>query len=173
MTIVLLCVVGVFIALFLEERAGILQPGQSIPDVTLSRVSGERVRLRDYLANGPVILIFYPKDFTTGCTQQVCAFRDSYAQFTRVGATVLGVSGDSSASHTKFSRTYGLPFELLTDPDGSVRRAFGVQRFGGLVPFAKRVTFVIGRDGVILRSIHHELFMGQHVEDALGALGGP
>jgi thioredoxin-dependent peroxiredoxin len=167
---VVIVVAAVVIFVFLEERFGLLSPGDTAPEARFTRVSGEQVALREFLRQGPVILIFYPKDFTTGCTQQVCAFRDSYQRFTRVGATIIAVSRDGATSHERFSRTYNLPFELVTDADGSASRAFGVERLWGAVPLVKRVTYVISKDGEILRTIHHELFMGRHVDDAIDVL---
>ncbi len=173
MLIPVLIVAGLFAVLVtLEERSGLLHPGAMVPDVSVARVSGERVPLRSFLAKGPVILVFYPRDFTAGCTQEVCAFRDAYKRVARLGATVIGVSRDGADSHRRVSSAYDLPFELVTDRDGSVQRAFGVQRFGGRFPLAKRVTYVIGRDGLVLRRSHHELLMRRHVDDAIRALEG-
>src|SRR5690606_35559449 len=118
-----------------------LAPGQTVPDVSLVDADGNTVRLRDLLGEKVLVLYFYPKDDTPGCTAQACGFRDAYEDFVDAGAQVVGVSHDGPASHQAFAQKHRLPFRLLSDPDGSARRAFGVKKTLGLLP--GRATFVI------------------------------
>jgi peroxiredoxin Q/BCP len=132
-----------------------LKPGDPAPRIATTAQSGEAVSLADYVGKNVVVLYFYPKDNTAICTAEACAFRDSFVDFTNAGAVVMGVSGDSDASHRDFAQKHRLPFLLLSDPDGSIRKAFGVSNTLGLVP--KRVTFVIDRQGII-RHVFSALF---------------
>jgi len=124
-----------------------LQVGQAAPDFTLKTTSGATFRLSD-LRGRHVVLYFYPKDDTPGCTAQACSFRDEYEDFKELGAEVVGISSDSEKSHQKFTAKYNLPFELLADEKGEVRKLYEVPRaLLGLLP--GRVTFVIDKEGVI------------------------
>src|SRR5580698_11594344 len=100
--------------------------GDKAPDFTLPSQSGEQVRLQDRLGDRVVVLYFYPKDNTSGCTAEACAFRDSYETFTDAGAEVIGVSSDSSDRHASFAGQYKLPFTLVSDKGGQVRKSYGV-----------------------------------------------
>jgi len=140
--------------------------GDKAPNFTLSSGSGEKVTLSDLLAKRSVVLFFYPKDDTPGCTVEACTFRDHYEAFQQAGAEVVGVSSDGEASHTKFASKHRLPMTLLTDPDGKVRSLFGVQAsLLGLLP--GRVTFVIDRAGTIRHVFESQLRVKSHVEQAL------
>jgi peroxiredoxin Q/BCP len=134
----------------------VIAEGQEAPDFELTSDSGERVRLSQFRGR-PVVLYFYPRDDTPGCTTQACAIRDSYEDFERTGAVVLGVSPDTERSHVKFKQKYGLPFTLLADPDHAIAEQFGVwkqRRFGGRKYMGiERSTFVIDEDGRIARVI--------------------
>lgn len=142
-----------------------LKPGDPAPRIVATAESGEAVSLAEFIGKKVVVLYFYPKDNTAICTAEACAFRDSYVDFTNAGAVVIGVSGDSDASHRDFAHKHRLPFLLLSDADGSIRKSFGVSNTLGLVP--KRVTFVIDRQGII-RHVFNALFTAdKHV---LGAL---
>ena len=128
-----------------------LTPGTKAPDFTLPDQNGTPHTLSSYRGR-KVILYFYPKDMTAGCTSQACAFRDLYPQFLEKGAAVLGVSKDSTASHKRFEETHGLPFPLLSDPDLQVIAAYDVQKRGQDGQPAKgliRSTYLIGENGVI------------------------
>jgi peroxiredoxin Q/BCP len=138
--------------------------GDKAPDFTLKDQRGEAVSLHD-LAGKIVVLYFYPKDMSYGCTKEACAFRDSYEQFKDAGAEVVGVSSQSVESHTIFSTTYALPFTLLSDADGTVRRLYGVQATFRLIP--GRVTFVIDRQGVIRHAFDSQFNPEMHVQEAL------
>src|SRR5918912_4503995 len=123
-----------------------VEEGQEAPDFDLLSDEGERVRLTD-LRGKPVVLYFYPRDDTPGCTRQACGIRDAYGDFERAGAVVLGVSPDDASSHVKFKEKYGLPFTLLADPDHAVAEQYGVWRekkyMGRRYTGVNRSTFVI------------------------------
>jgi peroxiredoxin Q/BCP len=137
-------------------------------DFELPDASGAIVRLSQFRGVKSVVLYFYPKDDTSVCTKQACAFRDHFAEFQRAGAVVLGVSGDSGPSHLAFAAKYNLPFPLLSDKGGKVRKLYGVKRAFGIIP--GRVTFVIDREGVV-RHVYSALSESdQHVREALKAL---
>src|SRR5678815_1024207 len=124
-----------------------ITPGTPAPELTLSTGRGP-VRLADYRGHKTVVLYFYPKDFTLGCTVEACTFRDSYEDFTALGAEVIGVSADGADSHDGFARKHRLPFILASDADGSAARAFGVDAsLFGLI--RGRVTFVIDKLSLI------------------------
>lgn len=134
-----------------------VEEGSEAPDFDLASETGERVRLSD-LRGHPVVLYFYPKDDTPGCTAEACGFRDVYSQFEERGAVVLGVSPDDAASHVRFKEKYGLPFTLLVDPDKEAAKAYGVWRerklYGKTALGIKRSTFVIDRDGRVARAMY-------------------
>jgi peroxiredoxin Q/BCP len=125
-----------------------LQLGDSAPDFTLKTTTGEAFRLSDQRGHRAIVLYFYPKDDTPGCTAEACSFRDQYQDFQDLGAEVVGVSSDSEASHQKFTQKHRLPFPLLADTSGQVRKLYEVPRaLLGILP--GRVTFVIDKEGVI------------------------
>jgi peroxiredoxin Q/BCP len=142
--------------------------GSKAPDFTLLSQSGEMVSLRDFLGKKPVVLYFYPKDDTPGCTKEACAFRDSFEEFRKLDAEVIGISSDSVESHRSFAKKHDLPFTLLSDEDGKVRRLYGVPNTLGLFP--GRVTYVIDEEGVVRHIFSSQLGMEKHVEEALKAL---
>jgi peroxiredoxin Q/BCP len=142
--------------------------GDAAPDFTLPELGGGMLSLGDYRGKNPVVLFFYPKDHTSVCTAQACSFRDHFADFCSAGAEVIGVSGDSLSSHEQFARSNRLPFHLVSDADGSLRKLYGVARPLWLVP--GRVTYVIDRQGVV-RHVYSALFKAErHVLEAIGAL---
>ena len=142
--------------------------GQSAPDFELTDAQGKRVRLADFRGKRAVVLYFYPKDDTPGCTKEACSFRDSYESFKEAGAEVIGVSSDSEASHGKFASKYKLPFTLLADKSGAVRKQYGVPATLGLLP--GRVTFVIDREGIVRHVFNSQLQATRHVDEALSVL---
>lgn len=147
--------------------------GDVAPDFTLPDQTGTAVRLKDLLGRKTVVLYFYPKDQTPGCTIEARAFRDSYEQFSAQSAQVVGVSADSVRSHRRFAERHGLQFLLLSDRDGAVRRLYGVEKTLGLVP--GRVTYVIDRDGIVRHVYSSQLRATRHPREALtvlAALGG-
>jgi peroxiredoxin Q/BCP len=142
-----------------------IQVGDKAPDFTLLAQSGAPVRLRYRLGERVVVLYFYPKDDTRGCTAEACAFRDSYEVFTDAGAEVIGVSSDSVGKHAAFAGKHKLPFTLLSDEGGQVRKRYGVPAVTGLLP--GRVTYVIDRQGVVRHVFSSMTNISQHVGDAL------
>ncbi len=148
-----------------EDRVDV---GSKAPNFTLRSQSGANVSLEDFLNKSPVVLFFYPKDDTPGCTKQACAFRDDYGQFGAVDAEVLGISSDSVESHKSFAENNGLPFVLLSDEGGRVRQLYGVPKTLGLMP--GRVTYVIDKEGVVRHVFSSQLAVFRHVEEALAAL---
>jgi peroxiredoxin Q/BCP len=124
-----------------------LKVGQEAPEFALIDDRGLPFRLKDYLGKKIVVLYFYPKDFTSGCTKEACSFRDDYKVYAEKEAIVIGVSLDSEESHKKFSEKHNLPFSLLSDNQKEVAKKYGVLGFGGRV--AKRVTFIINKKGKI------------------------
>jgi thioredoxin-dependent peroxiredoxin len=142
--------------------------GSKVPDFTSPSQWGEMVNLRDFLGSKPVVLFFYPKDDTPGCTKQACAFRDDYEKFGKLDAEVIGISSDSVESHKRFASKHDLPFTLLSDEKGKVRRLYGVPSTFGLFP--GRVTYVIDEEGVVRHVFSSQLGVERHVEEALKAL---
>jgi thioredoxin-dependent peroxiredoxin len=151
----------------------VIEEGQPAPDFELPSDTGQTVRLSE-LRGKPVVLYFYPKDDTPGCTTQACGIRDAYGEFERAGAVVLGVSPDDEASHVKFKEKYGLPFTLLADADHEVAEQYGVwgeKTYAGRTYLGVfRSTFVIAADGSVAR-IMHNVKPDSHADDVLAALG--
>jgi peroxiredoxin Q/BCP len=149
-----------------------IEEGQPAPDFALTSDSGEEVRLSD-LRGQSVVLYFYPKDDTPGCTAQACGIRDAYGEFERAGAVVLGVSPDDESSHVKFKEKYGLPFTLLADPGHAVADEYGVwgeKTYAGRSYMGvNRSTFVIGEDGTV-RKVMYNVKPDTHADDVLAVL---
>lgn len=145
-----------------------VEVGDPAPDFTLPSQSGEQVRLSEVWARGPVVLYFYPKDETPGCTTEACTFRDSYEAFKEAGAEVVGVSSDSITSHGSFASKHRLPFVLLADEGGRVRKQYGVKPTLGILP--GRVTYVIDGQGVVRHVFSSQTGVQRHVHEALDAL---
>ena len=149
-----------------------LKEGDPAPDFSAETDSGAVVSLRE-LKGKAVVLYFYPKDDTPGCTKEACAFRDAYAEFEQAGAVVLGVSPDSVKSHAKFSGKFNLPFSLLSDPEKKIVQEYGVwgeKSFMGRKYMGTfRVTFLIGPDGKIAR-IWPDVKPEKHAQEVLDAI---
>jgi thioredoxin-dependent peroxiredoxin len=145
-----------------------IEAGQPAPDFALPDAEGKPVRLADFRGKKAVVLYFYPKDDTPGCTAEACSFRDSYEDFQDAGAEVIGVSSDSASSHAKFAKRHKLPFTLLSDAKGEVRKKYGVPSTMGLLP--GRVTFVIDKKGIVRHVFNSQLLATRHVSEALAAL---
>ena len=145
-----------------------LTVGDKAPPFTLSTADGRQVSLSDYRGRQPVVVYFYPKDDTPGCTAEACAFRDQYEDFKQAGAEVIGISSDAPEAHAKFASKHHLPFLLLSDRDGAVRKAYGVPATLGLLP--GRVTFVIDREGIIRHLFSSQFRATKHVSEAIRAL---
>ena len=150
-----------------------VEEGKPAPDFELTSDSGERVKLSDFRGK-PVVLYFYPKDDTPGCTTQACGIRDAYSDFRDRGAVVLGVSPDDESSHVKFKEKYSLPFTLLADPDHEVADDYGVwkerNRYGKKSMGIERSTFVIDAHGNVTKAIRR-VKPDTHADDVLSALG--
>jgi len=145
--------------------------GTIAPNFTANDAHGETLKLKD-LRGQKVVLYFYPKDDTPGCTKEACSFRDAFADFKKRGIKVLGVSVDSEASHKKFTAKYKLPFTLLSDPDHSIADAYGVygeKKFMGRTYLGvKRITFLIDEKGKI-KKVFEKVKPEQHAQDVLAA----
>jgi peroxiredoxin Q/BCP len=135
-----------------------ISAGEQAPDFTLADEDGKNHSLADYKGS-PLVLYFYPKDDTPGCTKQACGFRDDYSAYQKAGVKVLGVSPDSSKSHTKFINKYDLPFTLLADTDRQVIKLYDVwglkKNFGREYEGVIRTTFLIDGDGIIARVLEN------------------
>jgi peroxiredoxin Q/BCP len=146
--------------------------GEQAPDFTATTDTGERVSLADFRGS-PVVLYFYPKDDTPGCTAQACGIRDACGEFERAGAVVLGVSPDSEAEHVKFKEKYDLPFTLLADPEHEVAERYGVwgekQYKGRTYLGVSRTTFLIAADGTVAK-VMPDVKPDTHADDVLAAL---
>ena len=149
-----------------------VEEGKPAPDFELDSDAGERVRLSS-LRGSPVVLYFYPKDDTPGCTLQACDIRDAWGEFESTGATVLGVSPDSVSSHEKFREKYELPFTLLADPEHDVAEQYGVWQEktyqGKTYMGIDRSTFVIDADGNVAK-VMRGVKADEHADDVLAAL---
>lgn len=147
--------------------------GEAAPDFTAMTDTGERVSLSDFRGR-PVVLYFYPRDDTPGCTVQANGIRDAYAEFERAGVVVLGISPDDEASHVKFREKYDLPFTLLADPEHEVAERYGTwgeQRYRGRTYWGvKRTTFLVAADGSVAK-VMHDVNPETHADDVLAALG--
>jgi peroxiredoxin Q/BCP len=146
-----------------------IRVGDTAPDFTLPKQDGSPVKLEELLRKGPVVLYFYPKDDTPGCTVEACSFRDAYEDFKAAGAEVVGVSSDSAGAHQVFADKYRLPFTLVSDVGGKVRKLYGVPgSLLGLIP--GRVTYVIDAGGVVRHVFNSQLSPAKHVREALEVL---
>lgn len=145
-----------------------LKPGDAAPDFEMPDQDGNPVRLSQFRGKRAVVVFFYPKDDTSGCTIEACRFRDDYARFQAADAEVLGVSGDSAASHRKFAKKFKLPFTLLSDAGGRVRKLYAVKKTFGVLP--GRATYVIDREGIVRHVFSSQSQPAKHVEEALRAL---
>jgi peroxiredoxin Q/BCP len=148
---------------------GHIEVGPEVEDFVLPDESGSGRRLSELLAEGPVVLFFYPAALSRGCTAEACHFRDLTAEFAAVGARPVGISGDSVERQQEFAGRHTLGFPLLSDEDGRVREMFGVKRGFSVAP-TKRVTFVIDQDRTVLEVVRSELRMSAHADRALAAL---
>ena len=142
-----------------------LKIGDDAPDFTSRSYSGGTISLADFRDRQTLVLFFYPQDNTPACTQEACAFRDSYEAFTQAGAAVVGVSSDSEARHQEFAAKHRLPFPLISDPQQALRKTFGVPATLWVIP--GRVTYVIDKQGIIRHIFNSQLQTDRHVSEAL------
>lgn len=145
--------------------------GSRAPDFTATASDGRTIRLSDYAGRKGLVLFFYPKDGSHVCTAEACAFRDSYDRFQAAGFDVIGVSGDSDAAHRRFGEQHRLPFPLISDRGGDLRRLFAVPKILGLIP--GRATYVIDQTGIIRLIFSAMLASDEHVHQAIEAIGDP
>ena len=138
---------GIFSMLGMGAEAAEVKEGMKAPAFAAQDQEGRTIRLQDYAGKSAVVLYFYPKDDTPGCTKQACSLRDGSADLKAAGAVVLGVSADDAASHKAFSAKFNLPFSLLADPEKKIIDAYGVRM--PVLGIAKRVTFLIDREGIV------------------------
>src|SRR6056297_67583 len=147
-----------------------LSPGERAPDFTLPDQDGRQVTLAELLQEGPLVLYFYPADFTPGCTKEACTIRDMHDEIASAGMRVVGIAPQDAASHARFRDKHDLPFTLLSDPDKRAIRAYGVD--GPLGVGVRRGTFLIGAGGEILDAVRADLRIGRHeafIRDAIAA----
>jgi thioredoxin-dependent peroxiredoxin len=145
-----------------------VQVGDHAPDFTLPTQAGSTVSLKDFLGKSIVVLYFYPKDNTGGCTKEACGFRDSYWVFKEARAEVIGVSSDSVASHNKFAQKHRLPFILASDPGGKLRKCYGVPTTWGILP--GRITYIIDKHGIVRHISSSHFTPEKHITEALNTL---
>ena len=149
-----------------------IEVGERAPEFSLKDQDGNTWSLADLIANGPLVLYFYPADFTPGCTKEACSIRDIHGEIAAAGLRVVGVSPQDSDSHSRFASRHNLPFTLLADPDRTAVRAYRVD--GPMGIGVRRATFLIGRDGVIQDAVLADLRIGRHeafIRNAIAAAG--
>jgi peroxiredoxin Q/BCP len=145
-----------------------LETGTIAPNFKLQDQNGNSVELADYKGKKAIVLFFYPKDDTPGCTAQSCSFRDNYIGFKALGAQILGISADSTQSHLDFSTKHSLPYPILSDEDSKVRALYGVKKTLGLLP--GRVSFVLDKSGVVRHSFSSQFMVSRHIDETLRAV---
>ncbi len=148
-----------------KSNTGNVKIGDRAPDFTLDSQSGDKVRLKDFIGKKIIVLYFYPKDGTPGCTAEACSFRDNYDVFKNAGAEVIGISSDAVESHSAFVLKYNLQFILLSDKDQTVRKLYGVPSTLGLLP--GRVTYIIDKKGIVRHVFSSQFNATKHISEAL------
>ena len=138
--------------------------GDKAPDFTLPSQMGDSVTLSEFVGKKNIVLFFYPRDESRGCTAEACTFRDNYQELTSLGAEVIGISGQSVESHKSFATHHGLPFILLSDEDNKVRKLYGVPSTMGIIP--GRVTYIIDKKGIVRHIFSSQIQTQRHVEEA-------
>jgi peroxiredoxin Q/BCP len=146
-----------------------IQIGDKCPNFSLPNQTGEEITISDYLGKQKLVLFFYPKDDTPGCTKEACEFRDRYSEFLELGCVVFGISSDSESSHIGFIQKHSLPYSLLADKDKTVRKLFGVPgNLFGLIP--GRVTYIIDENGIVIGIFNSQLDPIGHIDAAINLL---
>jgi peroxiredoxin Q/BCP len=153
-----------------SQQTTSVQVGDPAPDFTLPTQDGKSFSLHDMLGKSTIVLYFYPKDNTGGCTAEACSFRDNYEVFKQAGAEVIGVSSDSAESHRQFASKHRLPFLLLSDEKGTLRKLYGVPATLGILP--GRVTYVIDKQGIVRHIFNDMLHPQKHISEALQVIQG-
>lgn len=162
--IILVIILFVYSFKTLMAQKSKLQVGDTIPDFTLKDQNGKDFHLKEYIGKSNLVIYFYPKDDTPGCTKEACKFRDEFQDFTDLNATVVGISSDSVDSHKAFALKYHLPFTLLADTDKKVRKKFGVPNFSGIIP--GRVTYIVDKNGKIVYIFNSMKNAEKHIDEA-------
>lgn len=143
--------------------------GEKVPVFGLKNQNNEDFSIAKFVGKKPMVIFFYPKDFTPGCVKEVCAFRDQYQDFQDKGVEVIGISSDGHKSHEKFAKKHNLPFTLLSDVKGKIRKQFGVpSSLFGLLP--GRMTFVVDNNGQVVMRFNNQFGAEKHIEESLKAL---
>ena len=145
-----------------------IKVGDRVPNFSLPSQTGTTVNVSDLIGKKSLVIYFYPKDDTPGCTAESCAFRDSYEVFTDAGAEVIGISADSPQSHQQFAQKYNLPFTLLSDSDNRVRKLFGVPSTLFVLP--GRVTYIIDQEGIVRHIFDSMLDFKAHATESLNTI---
>jgi len=171
--LVILVLAGLVFAFTMKNKKSdkALGIGDKVPEFTLLDQNGKEFNVKEHLEKQAMVIYFYPKDDTPGCTKEACSFRDSYEEFTDRNVKVIGISADSVESHFNFAKKYNLPFTLLADTNNEVRNLFGVKsNLMGLIP--GRVTYVVNKQGVIIYVFESQMKATRHISEALKALDG-
>ena len=143
-----------------------IKTGSKLPSFKLPDQEGNMLNIDDLVGKKNLVIYFYPKDETAGCTKEACMFRDAYQDFTEAGAEVIGISADSVESHRNFARNHQLPFILLSDTDNGVRELFGIPSgLMGLIP--GRVTYVVDKKGVVRHVFNSQVNIDRHLSTAI------
>jgi len=158
---------GAILSLFACTSKSQVKPGDKVPVFQLKDQDGNNFDLSTVVGKQPLVIYFYPKDETNTCTKEACSFRDSYDEFTKYGAKVIGISSDGVSSHKSFATHHNLNFTLLSDPDNKARKLFGVPKTF-VIP--GRVTYIIDKNGVIVHEFNSMKDSQKHVTEALAAL---
>ncbi len=151
-----------------ESKSHAVKVGDLAPDFSLRSGDGKTVSLADFKGKKSVVLFFYPKDETSVCTKEACAFRDQFQVFKDLGAEIIGVSSDSEKSHKGFAEHYKLPYTLLSDEGGQLRKTYGVPTTMGIIP--GRVTYIIDKDGKVKHVFNSQMEGEKHVTEAISTL---
>ena len=146
-----------------------VKKGSDIPNFTLPDQEGKKQSIHDWVGKSNLVIYFYPKDDTAGCTAEACSFRDQFADFTDLGAKVIGISSDSVQSHKQFAEKHNLPFTLLSDANNKVRKAFGVPgSMLGLLP--GRVTYIVDKKGIVRHVFNSQINATKHIDESIRIL---
>ncbi len=170
--VILVVLIGIALILTINtvmSQSNKLKVGDTAPIFTLNNQDGNAIAIETFLGKKAMVIYFYPKDDTPGCTKEACKFRDEFEAFTDLDVEVIGISTDDVASHQKFAEKYKLPFTLLSDPKNEVRKLFGVPKsMLGLIP--GRVTYVIDKSGIIIHIFNSQFGAEKHINEALTKL---
>ncbi len=166
--LIIVLVVGFFVQKAFTQKND-LKIGDKVPSFKLKDQFGNEFDSRNSIGKKTLVIYFYPKDDTPGCTKQACKFRDEFESFTDLGVEVIGISGDDVASHKAFADRYSLPFILLADINNEVRTSFGVAKsLLGLIP--GRVTYIVNKKGVVVNIFNHLFNAENHISEAIAEL---